>query len=81
MVLSAKEMDELPSYVTYTVSWGDGSNTSLDDLMQETQISASGPVVRSLTHTYDAAGDFQLTWTAWNPVSEAHVTKMVSQDV
>lgn len=81
MVLSTKEADELPSYVTYSVSWGDGSNTSLDDLMQETQLGVSGPVVRSLTHTYEASGDFTLTWTAWNPVSEAHVTKMVSEDV
>ncbi|XP_063839801.1 uncharacterized protein LOC135088742 isoform X2 [Scylla paramamosain] len=77
MVLSSKEAEELPSYVTYTVLWGDGSNTSLDDLMQDTQIGASGPVTRSLTHIYEDSGDFPLTWKAHNPVSEAHVTKTV----
>ena len=77
MELSAKE-DELPSYVAYTVHWGDGTNTSLDDLMQDTQLGASGPVFRRLTHIYEASGDFHITWTAHNPVSEAYVTKMVS---
>lgn len=78
MVLTSEEPEELPSYVTYFVNWGDGSNTSLDDLMLETKLGASGPVVRSLAHTYDASGDFLLTWTARNPVSEASVTKVVS---
>ncbi|MPC09664.1 Polycystic kidney disease protein 1-like 2 [Portunus trituberculatus] len=77
MVLSSKEAEELPSYVTYTVLWGDGSNTSLDNLMQDTQIGASGPVIRSLTHIYDESGDFILTWKAHNPVSEAEITQTV----
>ena len=81
MVLSSQEAEELPSYVTYTVLWGDGSNTSLDNLMQDTQIGASGPVVRSLTHIYEDSGDFLLTWKAHNPVSEAHITQTVSGEV
>ncbi|XP_042867751.1 uncharacterized protein LOC122250429 [Penaeus japonicus] len=74
--LSASAPDELPTYVSGEVKWGDGESY-LVDLVQDTPPGSAGIVTMNLTHIYLRSGSFQVTVSLANNVSEVTLMEMI----
>lgn len=69
---------ELPTFVAGTLTWGDSGADADLDLSDVTSPGASGSVSRTLTHNYTQPGEYEVTVSLRNLVSQASLTKTVS---
>ncbi|XP_069982225.1 uncharacterized protein [Penaeus vannamei] len=74
---SVRSEGELPTNVTGRLSWGDESDSLEVDLVQATVPGSTGSVSRELNHTYEAPGQYEVTWHLFNAVSEMNMRKKV----
>lgn len=64
--------------MTGRLSWGDESAFLEVDLVLATVPGSTGSVSRELNHTYEAPGEYEITWRLFNAVSEMNIMKKVA---
>lgn len=77
-IQATEEDADIPNFVFYNVSWGDGTISPGKNLGNKTYPGKTDVATRTMSHTYTEVDIMWITLKAVNPVSQASIDKAVS---